>query len=365
MMAQESMNSVPDLQESAAPIEVPTKPLVAQINTEQPSIAISSKPSSPTSAPSSPMGSEQQLSQSSKKLTNTILQRSPHDAFTARPIAPFFESKKFADAVLALESGEEIQVHRILLAARSQLFAEIFDQPGEPCPKTSLPKYKLDVEDPLNAVPEVLTYFYRSSIAVNLENIIPILYAAEMLKIPDLISLTNLYIERELPAHCFEFLELAVAFNRQSLIPKIINAIAVHHGAELSTESQWTAICHLSLKDFQSLISHPNYMPHNESDKFVLVSHYVEKNLEGQSKKCLLKEFQEESDRKITDEERIQLFTQIKFSQMTVQQLEAAYANKLVPNDLVVAGLLEKLKTQSSSTEDSGLVKLLTMQRFV
>lgn len=112
----------------------------------------------------------------------TTMQFKEPDCHLSDDFGMIFENKKFSDVILSVADGREFQVHKNILAARSPVFAAMFEHEMVECKENRVNINDVDYE----VMHEVLKFIYTGK-AENLDTA-----AAEMLAVADKYDLERL-----------------------------------------------------------------------------------------------------------------------------------------------------------------------------
>ncbi|KAJ3034004.1 hypothetical protein HDV00_005581 [Rhizophlyctis rosea] len=286
------------------------------------------------------------------------------------PLAMFFCTGRYADACLSVEKvecgGEEcesethyqppslVPIHRITLASASPYFDALFSSVPPVPPSTiappkspkqhathtatpnlhDLPTWTLRIRttDPLRTV---LEYCYFGKTEITVQNWRGILMLATRFRVRGLVGCVEKWVDAEMRGECEKAVAVAerdegfdaedegeeAAVSRKAVI------------AQLLTDA---TKCHLPVGRRAMHIIFDVIVPRaaSEYEKYILLRGVVE-SVNGNAEGC---------DRILDGKEIESLFAPVKFEALSLEELEVAYGDPILPKEVVADALMKKLR---------------------
>jgi len=310
----------------------------------------------------------------------------------------FYLSKQYADVTLSFTplpssttTPKIIKCHKILLAGYSGFFDDLFS--GKiTMNKGEYADYILPFPDPGRAFEELLQFIYSQNINITLQNFLSFIELAEFLRMPELLiklrkfvsstiipeiitpsqiksilhqafeyALSNEWIEKLLSSACFIL--------KESLVDIDLNIVQINQ--EKSLEKKHFAFN--SIRDSILIkIPFPNFhflltklinekniqVPINSLYKFI--QRYVILHTEGikYMSSYMYPDTEANSKLEINQEQIGILFKYIRFSQLSIKELEEAISDSIVPKHIIIEGMMDRLRILDNISSNNSTITI-------
>ena len=266
---------------------------------------------------------------------------------------------------------KEYRLHKVILANHSDFFQAAFDSNLYEAHQS---KMELHFEDEKQVLPLVFEYMYTTKIEMNAHNVIAVLNAAQFLQIAELIQLATDEFEKVLgqlkedevddlepkETRNYETVELILELWRDAAKFSLSNVMdSVHKTLVRNFDllSPTHDFSFLPYEAFYAFVSDSALIVEDEFKYHSIIAKYVEKQSKiGDSNQSPASSFFSSSlSTKIPSfltnalsEEQIQnLFKAVAFEKLSVEQVETIVQAGIVPQSILISGLMNALKSSN------------------
>eukprot|EP01156_Anaeramoeba_ignava_P017334 Anaeramoba_ignava/a676_24.p1 GENE.a676_24~~a676_24.p1 ORF type:complete len:480 (-),score=133.29 a676_24:29-1363(-) len=232
----------------------------------------------------------------------------------------WLKSELFSDITIILENTP-FKLHKLILAYQSTFFQQIFQK------NKNITEFKLELLDHENIFPNILEFIYSGKIEINVQTGIPILEFADKLGIERLRNKAAAYVRRNTTRETVnKVLAQASKHNLQDIVDKCIFLIAKNFWLLKDNDFTW-----IEFPLFLQLMSHEQLAVKEEISVYTVICKYVSSH-----------------EKDLSQEQIYSLMQTIRFPFLTLEQLNQAKNNLSVPKDLLIEGLMLRLRELES-----------------
>ncbi|ORY25017.1 hypothetical protein LY90DRAFT_674987 [Neocallimastix californiae] len=296
----------------------------------------------------------------------------------------FYLSKQYADVTLSFTplpssttTPKIIKCHKILLAGYSGFFDDLFS--GKiTMSKGEYADYILPFPDPGRAFEELLQFIYSQNINITLQNFLSFIELAEFLKMPELIiklrkfvsstiipeiitpsqikgilhqafeyALSNEWIEKLLSSACLIL--------KESLMDIDLNIVQINQEKGLEKKHftfnsiKDSILIKIPFPNFHFLLTkllNEKNIQVSINSLYKFIQRYVILHTEGikYMTSYMYPDTEINSKLEINQEQIGILFKYIRFSQLSIKELEEAISDSIVPKHIIIEGMMDRLR---------------------
>jgi predicted CopG family antitoxin len=310
----------------------------------------------------------------------------------------FYLSKQYADVTLSFtplpsstSTPKVIKCHKILLAGYSGFFDDLFS--GKiTMNKGEYADYILPFPDPGRAFEELLQFIYSQNINITLQNFLSFIELAEFLRMPELLiklrkfvsstiipeiitpsqikgilhqafeyALSNEWIEKLLSSACLIL--------KESLLDIDLNIVKINQENGLEKKHftfnsiRDSILIKIPFPNFHFLLTkllNEKNIQVSINGLYKFIQRYVILHTEGikYMSSYMYPDTEINSKLEINQEQIGILFKYIRFSQLSIKELEEAISDSIVPKHIIIEGMMDRLRLLDNISNNNSTISI-------
>ncbi|ORX75896.1 hypothetical protein BCR32DRAFT_249179 [Anaeromyces robustus] len=310
----------------------------------------------------------------------------------------FYLSKQYADVTLSFTplpssttTPKIIKCHKILLAGYSGFFDDLFSG------KISMSKgeyadYILPFPDPGRAFEELLQFIYSQNINITLQNFLSFIELAEFLRMPELLVKLRKFVSttiapdiitpsqiKSILHQAFEYalsnewieklLSSACLILKEGLMDIDLNIVQINQEKGLEKRHftfnsiRDSILIKIPFPNFHFLLTkliNEKNLQISINSLYKFIQRYVILHTEGikYMSSYMYPDSEVNSKLEINQEQIGILFKYIRFSQLSIKELEEAISDSIVPKHIIIEGMMDRLRVLDNMSSNNSTVSL-------